>query len=437
MPVGFYDDPSFRWAADPGVNLASARLAHASIIHVLADWASIAPTKPASALNGDDHAYNLSDLDTLVESAQKYGFQVLLTISGTPKWANGGQSPNHPPTRLNDLTSFAHMLAARYNGSHPGVGTVSRFSVWNEPNLQQFLTPQFEGKTIVSPGIYARLYLAAYKGIKAGNRNALVAAGETSNRGHNHPTSGSDSVAPATFAHLLSEAAPKIPFDAWATHPYPTTFRFGPTQRVAYPNVGFSTLDKFGASLQQWFHRRVPIWITEYAEQTKPSFPQGVTTAQQATDVKKALQMAAANPYVEMFVWFVFRDSSSETWYSGIESKSGAKKSSYAAFAAAAKAVDGDSQMVKAGKVFTVKVPVPFITYHDATGAVVAVTYKIYSGKPLVAAGGLHLTVQTDGRLTMPVNFKPVKGKTYSMTVFIGDKHGQNVQIHYVLLPAA
>src|SRR6202030_2743798 len=108
-----------------------------------------------------------------------------------------------------------------YNGSHPGKGTVSRFSVWNEPNLQEFLTPQFQGNTIVSPGIYSRLYLAAYKGIKAGNPKALVAIGETSNRGRNHPVVGDDTVAPATFAHLLSEAAPKIPFDAWATHPYP------------------------------------------------------------------------------------------------------------------------------------------------------------------------------------------------------------------------
>ena len=53
MPVGFYDDPSFRWAPKPTVNLASAQKAHASIIHVLADWSQIAPTKPKSPLNGE------------------------------------------------------------------------------------------------------------------------------------------------------------------------------------------------------------------------------------------------------------------------------------------------------------------------------------------------------------------------------------------------
>src|SRR5262249_32396154 len=149
-----------------------------------------------------DPAYNLSDLDALMESAQKYDLQVLMTISGTPKWANGGQTPNNPPTSMGTLTTFAQLLASRYNGTH-GFRSVACFSVWNEPNLQQFLTPQYEGTTIVSPGIYARLYMAAYAGIKKGNPHALVAAGETSNRGKQAPSPGSDSVAPATFAHLL------------------------------------------------------------------------------------------------------------------------------------------------------------------------------------------------------------------------------------------
>ncbi len=386
MPVGFFDDPSFRWASDPLANLKAAQQAHASIIHVLADWATIAPTKPTSPLDGNDSAYHLSDLDALVESAQKYNFQVLLTISGTPKWANGGQTPNHPPTNLTNLTQFAQMLATRYNGSHAGRGTVSRFSVWNEPNLQEFLTPQFEGNTIVSPGIYARLYMAAYKGIKAGNPKALVAAGETSNRGRNHPDStGDDSVAPATFAHLLSEAAPNIPFDAWATHPYPTNYRLGPAQRVAYPNVSFSTMTRFGEDLQKWFHRRVPIWVTEYAEQTVPQYTagDGVSYSQQASDVKKALQLAQANPYVEMFVWFVFRDSTPETWFSGLETASGVKKASYAAFAATAKGIEGESQVVSPGKAFLLEVPTPVMSYFDSPGAHVTLSYKLYLGKTL------------------------------------------------------
>ena len=64
---------------------------------------------------------------------------------------------------------------------------------------------------------------------------------------------GIDSVAPATFAELVAKADPKLPFVAWATHPVPSDFTFGPTQKVAFPNVGFSTMTEFGESLAKWF----------------------------------------------------------------------------------------------------------------------------------------------------------------------------------------
>src|SRR5438067_11563326 len=110
MPVGFYDDPSFRWADGKAIlaNMKAAEAAHASIVHLLADWSQIAATKPANPLNGDDPAYRLSDLDAAVRTAPRYNLQDSITISGTPKWANGGQTPNHPPHNLDDLTQFAH-----------------------------------------------------------------------------------------------------------------------------------------------------------------------------------------------------------------------------------------------------------------------------------------------------------------------------------------
>ena len=100
MPVGFFDDPSFRWAAAKEIPqyLAAAHAAGASIIHVLADWAAIAPTQPRNPLNGNDPAYRLSDLDALARTAPRYDLSLLVTISETPTWANGGNTPNVPPT---------------------------------------------------------------------------------------------------------------------------------------------------------------------------------------------------------------------------------------------------------------------------------------------------------------------------------------------------
>ena len=59
----------------------------------------------------------------------------------------------------------------RWPGQYEDEGTglyYNRFRYY-EPNLGLFLTPQFRGKTIVSPSIYAKIYKAAYAGIKAGN----------------------------------------------------------------------------------------------------------------------------------------------------------------------------------------------------------------------------------------------------------------------------
>jgi hypothetical protein len=438
MPIGFYDDPSFRWASEKVIpaNLLSAEKAHSSIIHALADWRQIAPQRPKNPLDGDDPAYNLSDLDALVQTAPRYNQQVFITISDTPGWANGGKTGNYPPKNLTYLTQFAHMLAARYNGKQIGFGAVTRWAVWNEPNLQQFLTPQFAaGGKIVSPAEYAKLYMAAYTGIKAGNPKAVVAAGEVSNRGANGHRAGlQDSTAPATFAHLVALANPHLPFAAWSVHPYPSEYRLGPNQQVAYPNIGLSNLSKLGASLQQWFHRRVPIWVTEWGEQTAPECTVrceggGVSHSAQSSDAKAALKLAQDNPYVEMFIWFIFRDSTSQTWFSGLENRAGAKKPAYSAFAAAAASIDGQTQTVNpAARSFNVTVDVPFLTYHDFAGTPVGVTYRIFLGKAVAAIGQPRSTIAPDQTVTFKVKFKPAKHSTYLMTVDVNDRHGQHAK---------
>jgi hypothetical protein len=335
MQVGFFDDASFRWSPDAATNLQEASSAGASVIHTAAGWAQIAPTRPADAADGSDPAYHLDDLDALVANASGLGLRVMININGTPKWANGGQTPNHMPKRLADLTTFAKMLATRYNG-HNGFGTVSLWSVWNEPNLQLFLTPQFSGKKIVSPAEYASLYKAAYNGIKAGNKLAQVAIGETSNLGRDTPISVAgqgQSVAPGTFARLLA-AQKGLKFAAWATHPYPTAPDAKPLEKVRYPNVSLALLPTFETNLRKLFHREVPIWITEYGYQTKPSQPHGVTNAQQAAYAKQALAFARADKDVTMFIWFTFRDSSGNPWKSGIEQVNGTHKPGYATLSA-------------------------------------------------------------------------------------------------------
>lgn len=426
MPIGFFDDPSFRWSPDRDQNMQQAAAAGASVIHTTATWATIAPTKPAQPANGDDPAYRLTDLDDLVFNASLYGLRVMIDINGTPKWANGGKAPNVMPKKLSDLTTFARMLATRYDG-RTGRGSVSLWSVWNEPNLQLFLTPQFVGKKIVGPANYAKLFKAAYAGIKAGNPLAKVAIGETSARGRDKPLKGvSGSIAPGTFARLLAQVK-GLKFDAWAHHPYPTAPNLPPMQKVRFPNVTLSTLPTFEKDLKTWFHRAVPIWITEYGHETKPAQPHGVTLAQQATYAKQALTYAKKDPNVQMFIWFVYRDSTGDPWKSGLISQSGAPKPAFAAFGSVARLTDGSTTLAKAGAPVRVTMYVPYLAHYSDPGAVIGMTYFAYNshGKA-IAVGQPTATLAPDQSVTFTPAFTPAKGQTYTVVATLNEINGHS-----------
>jgi hypothetical protein len=423
MPIGYFDDPSFRWSANRLNELSKAQASGASVIHTTASWPVIAPTRPATPANGDDPTYRLGDLDDLVWQAGLHGMRVMINITGTPKWANGGKAPNVMPKKMSDLTTFARMLATRYNGNS-GHGSVSLYSVWNEPNLQLFLTPQFSGKKIVGPSNYAKLYKAAYSGIKAGNKFAQVAIGETSARGRDKPLKGnSATVAPATFAKYLAKV-PGLKFDAWAHHPYPSTSNLPPTQKVRYPNVALSTLPQFEKDLKKWFHRTVPIWITEYGHETKPPDKHGTSYSKQAAYAKQAVNIAKNDPLIQMFIWFTFRDSAGNPWQSGLFAAGGATKPAYNAFSSVARITDGTSSTTKAGVPPKVKMFVPYLAHYSQPGATIGITYFVYDGRKPVTVGQPTALLAPDQSVTFTPTFKPVKGHSYTVVANMNEING-------------
>ena len=169
------------------------------------------------------------------------------------------------------------------------------FSVWNEPNLQLFLSPQFNAQgQSVAPANYAKLAAAAYAGIKAGSRQAQVSIGETSARGSDKPTGLRPTHTPGKFAELVAKANPRLRFDAWSHHPYPFNPNSPPTQRVKWPNVSLALLPRFNTELKRWFKRTsVPIWITEYGHQTRPEDSLGIPYAKQAAYIQQSMSMVS------------------------------------------------------------------------------------------------------------------------------------------------
>ena len=420
MWIGFHDDPTLRYGPDRLAELDAVRAANATIVRTLVEWRSVAPTRPRSATNPFDPAYRFADLDELVRNAQERGMEVLMTIWGTPAWANGGKGPQYLPTRTSDFRNFTRALATRYSGRRPGYPFVRFYGIWNESNLGNFLAPQFDaaGK-IVSPAAYAKLAAAGYAGIKAGSPRALVAIGETSSNGKDKRRPGAtDSVTPGTFARLLAQANRRLKFDAWAQHPYPVPVNQGPGQKVRYPNVAFSTLGRFERDLDTWFGRRnIPIWITEYGNETRPGEPKGVTEAQQAAYVPQAIALARKDPRIPMFVWFVFRDSSGSPWESGIYRPSGAAKPAAARWAAAAKAVDrlNGKLTVRGGTAD------PAVTVHlrdmcanNVPGAIVGVSARTFQGTRTVQTAQATTTLAVDCTITVRLAGLTVAGgQTY------------------------
>jgi hypothetical protein len=433
MWIGFQDDASFRWRPDRIQNLADAQQANATIVRAWVYWPQIALSRPANASDSFDPAYKFDDLDDFVRSAQARGLEVLLSPWGVPSWANGGKTPNYAPKNIADWSKFIHALADRYSGQHPGFPAVRFWSIWNEPNLNQFLAPQFVGKKDASPAIYAKLYRSAYAQIKATVPFAQVAIGETSPRGRDKPfgsTTTQDSHSPGKFAQLLAAQTPRLQFDAWAHHPYATSFTAAPTQQVKWPNVTFSSMPKFEKSIDTWFKRKnTPVWITEYGYQTAPAQPRGVSLSTQASYVGSSLTLAARDPRVQMFIWFTFRDDAGNPWKSGLLANDGSKKPSYLAFEDAARPLDGRDLVlnVKAGKQPVVEFPARDLARNTAPGEGVGVTYAVYDGSTPMGVHQPLLPMGRDSWVTLPVDIVPVKGHKYTV-IISANAHGTYIR---------
>ncbi len=436
MWVGFHDDPILRWGPDRPAEMAIAHgTNNSSIVRTLVTWSASAPTKPANATDPFDPAYKFDDLDELVRNAQLQDSEVLLTLWGTPPWANGNKGPNYLPTSMTDFQNFAKAVASRYSGRYAGYPFVRFYGIWNESNLGLFLSPQFNSKgQIVSPAAYAKLAAAGYAGIKAGSAKAQVAIGETSSSGRDKKKAGaSDAVAPGTFAQLVAKANKNLKFDAWAQHPYPVPVSQSPTQKVRWPNVALTSLPQFETSLDTWFGRKnIPVWITEYGSETKPGEPHGVTESQQASYVTQAIDIAKKDKRVPMFIWFVLQDSSGSPWQSGIYRTNASAKPSQPKFAAAANGlspVNGKLSIKGGTKNPALTVYLRSFCANNGIGTPVGLTSRTTLGGKLVAVSQAEIPLAINCTIAYRVaGLTVAKGKTYIVTVDANTKKGDKAQ---------
>jgi hypothetical protein len=143
-------------------------------------------------------------VDSLVDAARAEGFQVQLNlIPPAPASATGDRRPGVFRPDATRFAEFARRAAERYRSR------VRRWSVWNEPNLVNWLEPVAE-----MPSLYRRLYVAGHDAIKSVSADAQVLIGETApyvRRG--------DGMAPLSFLRRVLALGP-LRADGYAHHSY-------------------------------------------------------------------------------------------------------------------------------------------------------------------------------------------------------------------------
>lgn len=129
--------------------------------------------------------------------------------------------------------------------------------VLNEPNLQFFFRPTFDGVCRPSsPAAYAQVLAAAYDALKAVDETIRVYGLGLSPRGNDNCYAVSNvSMSPVAFLSELGKAyramGRTLPLmDALSFHPYPNSNLESPAAGYRWPNVGVPNLDR----LKQAFH---------------------------------------------------------------------------------------------------------------------------------------------------------------------------------------
>jgi Glycosyl hydrolase family 1 len=250
--------------------------------------------------------YDWGRPDRLLRALRARGLRPVVTVWGTPSWANGGKGPNVAPRRAADFQRFVQTAAQRY-------GFVTHWIMWNEPNKATWLKP-------ASPRTYVtRILNPGYKAVKSVSQRDKVAGGVTGPRG------GRGGTAPVVFIRGMDRARAKL--DAYAHHPYPVFP--GDTPFVGGCKCPVLTMAKLERLLRVvgGAFPRARIWLTEYAYQTNPPDRFGVSPELQARYVGEAARRVYTARRVDMLIHYLYRDEPDPArWQSGLETIDGRPK---------------------------------------------------------------------------------------------------------------
>jgi Glycosyl hydrolase catalytic core len=288
------------------------------VVRFTLHWNDIAEERPEEARSADDPAYEWGRSAEVLEGLQDHGIAALVTLYGTPEWANGGRTPNWAPTRGADFADFAAAASERFPW-------VRDWLIWNEPNQRRWLRP-------TSPSVYVtRLLNPAYAALHRVRFGVRVGAGATAPRGN------VGGMSPVRWIRGMRKSRARL--DAYAHHPYPLKPRVdtpvtGDCLWWKCETITMATLERLLTEVRAaWGQKR--IWLTEYGYQTNPPDRTilGVSYQAQARYVSEAALRVWRAPQVDMLIQFLIQDDVlPEAWQSGLYTVAGKPKPSARAF---------------------------------------------------------------------------------------------------------
>jgi hypothetical protein len=278
------------------------------VVRVTVDWSQ---TEPHPGV------YDWSRTDLLLDGLHSRRIAPLVTLYGSPPWANGGLPENWAPRTTTSFAAFARNVAARYPYVH-------LWTVWNEPNQRRWLRP-------TTPREYVQKLLnPAYAAIHAASPGSLVAGGVTA------PRASTGGVSPVSWIAGMAKAHARL--DAYAHNPYPLSPGESPTRGGCghCETITMATLPRLLADVQRAFGSRTRIWLTEYGYQTNPPDRLlGVSYATQARYTSDAALRAYRAPRVDILIHYLIADEpDAARWQSGVYTVLGRPKPALQAFRA-------------------------------------------------------------------------------------------------------
>jgi len=295
-------------------------------------------------------------LSNLATAAQLTGMRVLVTVTNF-----GSRTTPLTDTEQDDFAAYAAAIARDYPSFRDII-------VGNEPNLNRFWMPQFDGNgASAAPAAYLSLLAKAYDAVKAVSPAVTVIGGALSPRGSDRPGGVRPTHSPAGFIRAMgasyrASGRDRPVMDALAIHVYQDTSSTPPS--FVHPKsttIAVADYDKLVSLLAEAFDgtpqpgSSLPIVYGEFGVESaippakaplytgrEPTTTKPVDEATQGAYYREAMALAFCQPNVRAFLVFHAIDESDlDRWQSGVYYPDETPKSSLPAVAQAARDVRG------------------------------------------------------------------------------------------------